>query len=132
MPDIEPIWYVMIFGGAYLLVKASRHARSHRKRLGPLLEAHGLALVRSRWPGPFRSGPFAQSQAGTGRPRRRPNILRGEYEEYRIVTYQDADGKQYRIWTRLEFEPLQVRRIEWRAEKEQPVPRAAEALLKGD
>ena len=130
MPEIEPIWYVMVFGGAYLLVKAYRHSWSHRKHLEPLLEAHGLVLVSSRWPGPFRSGPFAQSQAGAGPPRRRPNILRGEYEEYRIVTYQDADGKQYRIWARLEIEPVQVRRIEWWAEKEQPIAKAAEALLK--
>ena len=41
-----------------LMITHRRHERGHRKDLEPILKAHELTFVSSRWPGRLKVGPF--------------------------------------------------------------------------
>ena len=105
-----------------LLITHRRHRRDHRKELEPILKAHGFAFVSARWPGRFNVGPFPKFEIEVGRPQSRIGGIRGEYDEYRIVTFQDSKGKNHELWAKLEFELFHLRRISWRVGEGQNLP----------
>ena len=112
-----------------LLVTHRRHRRDHRKDFEPVLKTHGLTFVSARWPGRFNVGPFPKFEIEVGRPQSRVGGIRGDYDEYRIVTVQDSQGKLHELWANLEFEPFSIRRIRWRAENAGNLPSQAREML---
>lgn len=112
-----------------LFIKRRRHGRDHRTHLEPILATHGLTFVSARWPGMFKVGPFPKLEIEVGRPRSRVGGIRGEYDEFRIVTVQDAQGNIHELWAKLEFELFRLRRIMWRTENGQNLPLQARVLL---
>ena len=112
-----------------LVIRNRRHGRDHRKDLEPVLARHALAFVSAKWPGRFKVGPFPKFEIELGRPQSRAGGIRGEYDEYRLVTAKDSKGNTHELWARLEFELFRLRRIRWRAENEQNLPAQARALL---
>jgi hypothetical protein len=112
-----------------LLITHRRHRHDHRKDLEPILKAHGLTFVSARWPGRFKVGPFPKFEIEVGRPQSRVGGIRGEYDEYRIVTVQDSQGKIHEHWAKLEFEVFRLRRIRWRAENGKNLPTQAREML---
>ena len=99
------------------VVSYRRHRRDHRQDLEPMLKSHGLTFISAKWPGLFKVGPFPKVQVEVGRPKSRFVGIRGEYDEYRVVTVKDSQGNRFEIWARLEFELFRLRRIRWRADK---------------
>ncbi len=112
-----------------LLITRRRHRRDHRKDLEPILKAPGLAFVSARWPGRFNVGPFPKFEIEVGRPQSRAMGIRGEYDEHRIVTVHDLQGKIHELWAKLEFEVFRLRRIKWRAENGKNLPPQAREML---
>ena len=112
-----------------LVITRRRHGRDHRKELEPILKTHGLAFVSARWPGRFKVGPFPKFEIEVGLPQSRVGGIRGEYDEYRIVTVQDSQGKIHELWAKLEFELFHLRRISWRAGDDQNLPSQAREIL---
>ena len=112
-----------------LLITHRRHRRDHRKDLEPILKTHELTFVSSRWPGRLKVGPFPKFEIQVGRPQSRVGGIRGEYDEYRIVTVQDSRGNLHELWANLEFELLRLRRIRWRAENADNLPSQAREML---
>ena len=112
-----------------LMIPHRRHERGHRKDLEPILKAHGLTFVSSRWPGRLKVGPFPKFEIKVGRPQSRVGGIRGEYDEYRIVTVQDSQGKIHELWAKLEIEVFRLRRIWWRAENGMNLPMQAKEML---
>ena len=99
------------------VVSYRRHRRDHRPDLEPILNSHGLTFISAKWPGLFKVGQFPKVEMEVGRPQSRFGGIRGEYDEYRVVTVKDSRGNQFEIWARLEFEFFRLRRIRWRADK---------------
>ena len=99
------------------VVSYRRHRRDHRQDLEPMLKSHGLTFISAKWPGLFKVGPFPKVEVEVGRPQSRFGGIRGEYDEYRVVTVKDSQGNRFEIWARLEFELFRLRRIRWRADK---------------
>ena len=112
-----------------LLIAQRRHRRDHRKELEPILKTHGFAFVSARWPGRFKVGPFPKFEIEVGRPQSRIGGIRGEYDEYRIVTFQDSKGNNHELWAKLEFELFRLRRIRWCAENAGSLPSEAREML---
>ena len=122
---------ILIAGGAafqFLLLRR-RHGRSHREHLAPSLERYGLSLVSSEFPGWFKTGPFPRFEIEVGRPQTRVAGVRGEFDEYRLVTAADSGGNQCRLWALLEFEAFRLRRVRWRAEPNAKAPDSVRTLL---
>ena len=122
---------VLVAGGfgVQLLITHRRHGRDHRKDLEPILIAHGLTFESAGWPGRFKVGPFPKFEIEVGRPQSRVGGIRGEYDEYRIVTVQDSRGNLHELWANLEFELFRLRRIRWRAEDAKNLPSQAREML---
>ena len=99
------------------MVSYRRHRRDHRQDLEPILNSHGLTFISAKWPGLFKVGPFPKVEVEVGRPQSRFGGIRGEYDEYRVVTVKDSQGNRFEIWARLEFEVFRLRRIRWRVDK---------------
>ena len=115
--------------GVQLLITHRRHMRDHRKDLEPILKTHGLTFVSASWPGMFKVGPFRKFEIEVGRPQSRVGGIRGEFDEYRIVTVQDSRGNLHELWANLEFELFRLRRIRWRAENAKSLPSQAREML---
>ena len=122
---------VLVAGGlaVQLLITHRRHMRDHRKDLEPILKTHGLTFVSASWPGRFKVGPFPKFEIEVGRPQSRVGGIRGEFDEYRIVTVQDSRGNLHELWANLEFELFRLRRIRWRAENAKNLPSQAREML---
>ncbi len=121
---------LVICGFAFqLMIVRRRHGRDHQKDFEPILAAHRLAFVSARWPGRFKVGPFPKFEIEVGRPQSRVGGIRGEYDEYRIVTAQDSQGNLHELWAKLEFEVFNLRRIRWRAENAKNLPPQAREML---
>jgi hypothetical protein len=122
---------LLVAGGlaVQLFITHRRHMRDHRKDLEPILKTHGLTLVSARWPGRFKVGPFPIFEIEVGRPQSRVGGIRGEFDEYRIVTVQDSRGNLHELWANLEFELFRLRRIRWRAENARSLPSQAREML---
>ncbi len=99
------------------VISYRRHRRDHRHDLEPILNSHGLTFISAKWPGLFKVGPFPKVEVEAGRPQSRFAGIRGEYDEYRVVTVKDSQGNRFEMWARLEFEFSRLRRIRWRADK---------------
>ena len=112
-----------------LMITHRRHERGHRKDLEPILKAHGLTFVSSKSPGRLKVGPFPKFEIEVGRPQSRVGGIRGEFDEYRIVTVQDSRGNLHELWANLEFELFRLRRIRWRAENAKNLPSQAREML---
>ena len=112
-----------------LVITNRRHGRDHRKDLEPILARPALTFVSARWPGRFKVGPFPKFEIEVGRTQSRAGGIRGEYDEYRIVTVKDSKGNTLELWARLEFELFRLRRIRWRAENGHNLPAQAKDLL---
>ena len=124
------IGMLVIAGLAFqLAIARRRHKRDHRMDLEPVLNAHGLSFVSSKWPGMFKVGPFPQFEIEVGRPQSRVGGIRGEYDTYRIVSARDAHGNLHELWARIEIEGFRLRRISWRSENEQNLPSTARRIL---
>ena len=106
-----------------------RHHRDCREHLEPILAARGLQFVSARWPGFFKLGPFPKFEVEVGHPQSKLGGIRGEYDEYRIVTFQDSEGKAYQVWACVEFGLFRLRRVRWRADPAEDLPEAAQTLL---
>ncbi len=72
---------------------------------------------------------FPKFEAEAGRPASRAFGFRGEFDEYRVVTCTDADGRRHEVWALIEFELFRPRRVRWRAENPQDLPASARAML---
>jgi len=122
---------VLVAGGlaVQILITHRRHMRDHRKDLEPILKTHGLTFVSASWPGRFKVGPFPKFEIEVGRPQSRVGGIRGEFDEYRIVTVQDSRGNLHELWANLEFELFRLRRIRWRAENAKSLPSQAREML---
>ena len=122
---------LLVAGGlaVQLLITHRRHMRDHRKDLEPILKTHGLTFVSASWPGRFKVGPFPKFEIEVGRPQSRVGGIRGEFDEYRIVTVQDSEGNLHELWANLEFELFRLRRIRWRAENAKSLPSQAREML---
>ena len=112
-----------------LLITHRRHRRDHRKDLEPILKTHELTFVSARWPGRFKVGPFPKFEVEVGSPQSRVGGIRGEYDEYRIVTVKDSQGKIHELWVKLEIEVFRLRRIRWCAENGMNLPTQAKEML---
>ena len=108
---------VMVGCAFQFVVSYRRHRRDHRQDLEPILNSHGLTFISAKWPGLFKVGPFPKVEVEVGRPQSRFGGIRGEYDEYRVVTVKDSQGNRFEIWARLEFELFRLRRIRWCADK---------------
>ena len=122
---------VLVLGGiaVQIVVTRRRHRRDHRKDVESILAAHGLTFVSAKWPGMFNVGPFPKFGVEVGRPQSRVGGIRGEYDEYRIVTARDSEGNTHELWAKLEYELFRIRQIKWRAENSQNLPLQARQLL---
>ena len=106
-----------------------RHHRDYREHLEPILASHALQFVYARWPGFFKVGPFSKFEFEVGRPQSRVAGIRGEYSEYRIVTFLDSEGRTHEVWAQLAFEMFRFCEVKWRAESKSDLPEGAKALL---
>ncbi len=122
---------LLVAGGlaVQLFITHRRHMRDHRKDLEPILKTHGLTFVSASWPGRFKVGPFPKFEIEVGRPQSRVGGIRGEFDEYRIVTVQDSRGNLHELWANLEFELFRLRRIRWRAENAKSLHSQAREML---
>ena len=122
---------LLVAGGlaVQLFITHRRHMRDHRKNLEPILKTYGLTFVSASWPGRFKVGPFPKFEIEVGLPQSRVGGIRGEYDEYRIVTVQDSQGKIHELWAKLEFELFRLRKIKWRAENDMNLPAQAREML---
>ena len=121
----------LVFGAlsVQLIITRRRHGKDHREDLQPILAEEGLIYVTSRWPGMFKVGPFPKFEVEVGRPQSRIGGIRGEYDEYRIVTVQDSQGNIFETWARLEFELFQLKGIRLRMEAGHNVPAQAQKIV---
>jgi len=55
--------------------------------------------------------------------------MRGEYDDYRIVSFSDSKGNIHRLWAVVEFEMFRFRRVRWRADQKDSLPSAILPLL---
>jgi hypothetical protein len=111
------------------LIRRRRHRRDYREHLEPILAERGLKFVSATYPGMFKIGPFPKFEIEVGRPYSHVCGSRGEYCEYRIVTFSDSEGKTHQVWAQVEFEMFRFRRVRWRAENKEHLPASAKALL---
>ena len=113
----------------YFLITWRRHQKDFREHLEPILKSYGLRFVAARWTGFFKVGPFPKLEIEVGRPQSRVGGIRGEFSEYRIVTFQDSEGRTHEVWANLEFEMFRLRSIRWRAASVHDLPEAAKTML---
>lgn|SRR5579862_4831326 len=121
--------YTFVVGGLVLFGVASgavifgrRHRQDLSGYLEPVLRNCGVTYISAVYPGWFRVGPFPKFEAQSGRPQTTTGGTRGEYNEYRIVTFRDSQGRVYHLWAVVEFEMFNFRRVRWRAEQKNSLP----------
>jgi hypothetical protein len=113
----------------YFVITWRRHQKDFRGHLEPILKSYGLRFVAARWPGFFKVGPFPKLEIEVGRPQSRVGGIRGEFSEYRIVTFQDSEDQTHEVWANLEYEMFRLCSIRWRAVSAHDLPEAAKAML---
>ncbi|MEM9021728.1 MAG: hypothetical protein AAGC44_14295 [Planctomycetota bacterium] len=126
------VWVPILIAILFLMpvvIFVKRHLRDHREELEPVLVEHGYKFVSSRWPGPFKTGPFPLFEVEVGVAQSHKMGVRGEYDTYRLVVVQDESGQTHTIWACIVFESFQVRKIRWRVANDVNVPAGLEDLL---
>jgi hypothetical protein len=118
-------------GGLLFHYAISQHRKSkdHREELAPIVARYGLTIESVRTPKVFDVGPFPIVEFEIGRPQTHIGGVRGEYNQYRVVTCHDSQNNVYELWAKLEFERFRLRRIRWRAEPDQDLPPQVRELL---
>ena len=113
----------------YVFIVWRSHQKDYKEHLEPILNKHGFKFVTAMWPGFFKVGPFPNIEVEKGKVQSRIFGFRGEFNEYRIVKFQDPQGQFYEIWANIEFELFRFRRVRWRAYNTQVVPENAKVML---
>lgn len=134
MNDNRILTIFLALGGMGLtsqfLITRSRHKKSYRNYLEPILNDHNLRYISSTFPGWFNVGPFPKIEGKIGRPQSTiPFIGQGEYHQYRIVEVLDSQENTYQLWALLDFEIFGLRRIRWRVFPHDSFPDEAKVLL---
>jgi hypothetical protein len=106
---------VVIFGIVIQIYRViRRRKKDYREIIEPMLKERGYELISSVPAGMLDTGPFPRVEFTTGRPQTRTPVGRGEYTEYRIVTFADTQGNRYKAWVKLNFEMFQFAHAEWK------------------
>jgi hypothetical protein len=133
MRDIEIFWIIgislFVGGGSTLAILRRRHQRDLREFLEPDLRKCGVTFISAVYPGSFKVGPFPTFEGPGSRPQTTIGGIRGEYNEYRIVTFSDPKGAVFRLWALVEFEMFQFRRVRWRAEQKDSLPQSVLSIV---
>ena len=111
------------------VVSSGRHKRDLTQYLEPPLRECGVTFISAVYPGLFKVGPFPKIEIEVGRPQTSIAGTRGEYDEYRIVSFKDSEGRVYQLWAIVEFEMFQFRRVRWRAEQKDSLPSSVLPIL---
>jgi hypothetical protein len=114
-----------------VFISRRRHRRDLTEYLVPDLRKCGVDFISAVYPGSFKVGPFPKFEVEIGRLQTRVGGVRGEYNEYRIVSFRDTDGRVYHLWALVEFEAFQFRRVRWRAEQANSLPQKVLNILEG-
>ena len=93
------------------------------------LRKRGVEFVSAVYPGIFKVGPFPKFEVTVGRPQSRALGFRGEYSEYRIVTFKNKAGQTQQLWAKVDFELFRFARVRWRAERKESMPPALLPIL---
>ena len=112
-----------------IFISRRRHHRDLREYLEPDLSKCGVDFISAIYPGMFKVGPFPKFEHKSGRPQTTVGGVRGEYNEYRIVSFRDAAGHVYQLWALVEFEGFRFRRVRWRAEQTDSLPQKVLHIL---
>jgi hypothetical protein len=121
--------FCLLGGSISLIVSYRRHRRDLREYLEPALQKYGVTFISAVYPGMFQTGPFAESEVRFGQPQTKIGGIRGEYNEYRIVSFNDSHGGLFRLWACVEFQGFQFRSVRWRADCKDALPRSLLPLL---
>jgi hypothetical protein len=112
-----------------LCVSGQRHRKDLSAYLEPTLKQHGFKFISAVYPGLFKVDPFPKIEFERGRPQSKVGGIRGEYSEYRIVSFSDSNGQVYSLWAVVEFEMFRFRRVRWRAKNKNLLPKSILPLL---
>lgn len=107
-----------VFVGAMIvwllsILKESRLKRTSlfRPELESIIEGQGCKLLSVEIPERFDSGPFP---APSGTVSHGAAVVMLDYGTFRIVRFQDDEGKEHLAWARLFFNGSVVENIEWK------------------
>jgi hypothetical protein len=129
-PNIVAFAAFALVGVASVIFTSSRRRkRDLREYLEPPLQNCGVTYISAVYPGLFKTGPFPKFEVEVGRPQTSVNGTRGEFNEYRVVSFQDSNGRVHQLWALVEFEMFQAKRVRWRAEQKESLPPGVLALL---
>ena len=120
---------LFVGGGSTIAILRRRHQRDLSEFLEPDLRKCGVTFISAVYPGLFKIGPFPKFEGPRRRPQTTVNGIRGEYNEYRIVSFSDSKGAVFRLWALVEFEMFQFRRVRWRAEQKDSLPQSVLSIL---
>ena len=116
------------FASSFVII-SRRHRRDLSEYLEPVLRRYDVKFISASYPGLFKVGPFPKFETEGGRPQITVGGARGEYNEYRIVSFSDSNGHVYQLWALVEFEMFQFRRVQWRAERKDLLPASVLPIL---
>jgi hypothetical protein len=133
MRNFDTIWIIgialLVGGVSVFAISRRRRQRDLREFLEPDLRKCGVTFISAVYPGLFKIGPFPKFEGPHRRPQTTVNGIRGEYNEYRIVSFSDSKGAVFRLWALVEFEMFQFRRVRWRAERKDSLPESVLLIL---
>ncbi len=123
-----------IVGGAIAVVVSvvvgrKRRLQDLRPFLEPPLRSCGVEYLSAVGPPLFHTGPFPIVEFERGRPQSSALGVSGEYLEYKIVTIRDKSGRTHQLWAIVEFELFRFRRVRWRAQSSETLPKSVLPLL---
>lgn len=133
MSDYQTFWIIGVFliagGLSAFVISRRRHQQDLRQYLEPVLRECGVTFIAAVYPGMFKVGPFPKVEFERGRPQTKIGGVPGEYGEYRVVSFSNSNGEEFRLWALVEFEMFRFRRVRWRAERKDSLPKSVLPLL---
>lgn len=120
--------FLLVGGTSAVMVAVRRNKQDLTEYLEPPLRECGVTFISAVYPGLFKVGPFPKFEVEVT-PQTNVGGIRGEYLEYRIVTFKDSGGQVYQVWACVEFVAFQLSRIRWRAESTESLPPRVAAIL---